>query len=128
MAACVILFHSLGNRDPLVRLTHAHMSLGSCAVDGFFIISGFLISKSWERSPGVPAYLKKRALRIVPGFVAASLLSTFVVGALGSKTLAGYYSWKTVRLAFLSLCTLSLPYSPPAAFAGTPFHSVNAPL
>ncbi len=37
----------------------------------FFIVSGFLIAMSWERSKTVWDYLKRRFLRIYPGFIVA---------------------------------------------------------
>jgi peptidoglycan/LPS O-acetylase OafA/YrhL len=72
-AACVLLSHAPeltdGNpsRELFYRLTHV-MSLGSFGVDGFFLLSGFLIVKSWQTDPNLLDYLSKRVLRIVPGY------------------------------------------------------------
>jgi peptidoglycan/LPS O-acetylase OafA/YrhL len=85
-AVLVILSHSfplatgLGNADePLYRLTHGQITLGNISVWAFFVISGFLITQSWQRSPKVGKYLKRRICRIYPGFVVAALLTAFAV-------------------------------------------------
>ena len=52
----------------------------------FFFISGFLISKSFEKNSVLREYLQNRFLRIYPGLVVCFLLS------LGSVALTGYFS------------------------------------
>lgn len=42
--------------------------VGALAVDGFFVISGFLVTASLMRLPSVWRFLWHRALRILPGF------------------------------------------------------------
>lgn len=59
------------------------ISIGSFAVNFFFVISGFLIVKSFESSSSLTDYFKKRVLRIYPGFIVAFALSIFLFGALG---------------------------------------------
>ncbi|NLS12473.1 acyltransferase [Vibrio sp. SM6] len=44
----------------------------------FFVISGFLISASWERSPSLSQYIKNRVLRIYPALWFCLFLSLFV--------------------------------------------------
>jgi peptidoglycan/LPS O-acetylase OafA/YrhL len=51
---------------------------GHIAVDLFFIISGFLITASFERTSSVASYMKKRVYRIYPGFTVAMLVSALV--------------------------------------------------
>ncbi len=59
------------------------ISIGSAAVNFFFVISGFLILRSFEGSANFPDFLKKRILRIYPGFIVAFLLCIFVFGPIG---------------------------------------------
>ena len=49
------------------------------AVDGFFVISGFLITSSRLRSRSGASYLWKRALRILPGYWACLVVTAFGV-------------------------------------------------
>lgn len=87
-AIVVILSHafplSLGyingrDPDPLFRWTNS-LSLGSLAVMVFFIISGFLITQSYDRSRKPLQFLKARVLRIFPGLIFAVILTAFVLG------------------------------------------------
>jgi peptidoglycan/LPS O-acetylase OafA/YrhL len=43
------------------------------------VISGFLITQSWTRSPKPLKFLKRRVARIYPGFIVAALLSALIV-------------------------------------------------
>jgi len=74
------------------RLRHLDLGGAWLAVDGFFAISGFLITQSWMRARSPVDYFKRRALRIYPGFIAAILLCMFVVGPLGGASLPEYFS------------------------------------
>ena len=67
------------HREIMTRL-FGTVSFGALAVDGFFLISGFLITKSWVGRPEIVEFLVKRSVRILPGFVAATLASVFLVG------------------------------------------------
>lgn len=101
LATLVIVSHSPQlldgdrTREILTRI-FGTMSLGDLAVDGFFLISGYLVTKSFVQSASKLSYLKKRALRIYPGFlvsfwVCVLLIAPFV-GAdevLSKKVLAG---------------------------------------
>ena len=55
------------------------ISFGELAVDSFFLISGYLILKSFYSTSSVKSYFTKRILRIYPGFVVASLFCILVI-------------------------------------------------
>ncbi len=65
-------------REPLHALTHT-LTLGQVAVDGFFLVSGFLITRSVMRSPSLLPYFIRRILRIYPGYVVSFLLCIVVM-------------------------------------------------
>ena len=67
LAACVALVHAqaLGWGDQ-PRLGRSQ--IGNLAVDGFFVISGFLVTRSATRLPSLRRFAWHRALRIMPGF------------------------------------------------------------
>lgn len=64
------------------------ITFGDLAVDGFFVISGCLIAQSWERTPELAAYFRKRIVRIYPAFIVCSIVCLAIVAPLagGSST------------------------------------------
>lgn len=52
-------------------------------VDGFFVISGFLITSSWIRNPRLREYVAARALRIFPGLWVCLVVVAFVIAPIG---------------------------------------------
>ena len=88
-ASLVVFSHSFplaeGNelREPLWRMTE-QTTLGGISVHCFFIISGFLIAASWDRRKDVGQFLKRRVLRIYPGFIIANAVGVFLVAAVAA--------------------------------------------
>jgi peptidoglycan/LPS O-acetylase OafA/YrhL len=56
------------------------ISLGTVAVDLFFISSGFLIANSLFRGHDLFGFIKARVLRIYPGLIVSLLLCVFLLG------------------------------------------------
>jgi peptidoglycan/LPS O-acetylase OafA/YrhL len=76
-AGAVIFSHSYplaGAPEPTVF----GRTVGSVAVHGFFVISGYLIAQSFERSRSLGQYSANRVLRIGPGLVVAMFFATLV--------------------------------------------------
>lgn len=95
-AAIVIFSHSfalcgVGKSEPLSVLSGGQTYTAEIAVDGFFVISGFLITASWRRRPQWSEYLQKRVLRIYPGFLVVCLLCAFLVGPIGAVSPPAYF-------------------------------------
>lgn len=93
LACMVIVGHEPefidGNRhhELLTQLFHT-LSLGEVAVDFFFVISGYLITKSALNAASYSQYLSNRARRILPGYAVAYLLCVIVLApALGGAPL-----------------------------------------
>jgi peptidoglycan/LPS O-acetylase OafA/YrhL len=77
--------------------------LGSIAVCVFFLISGYLIAGSLEKSPGIIFFLFSRFLRIFPGLF---VMMIFVVFVLGPALADGHYlDWQVLNY-FLKGVTL----------------------
>jgi peptidoglycan/LPS O-acetylase OafA/YrhL len=87
-AAAVVFSHSFliaeGSQDHewLIRLTGNQSILGLVGVFVFFAISGFLVTQSFEETGDAWRFLAKRALRIFPGLLVATLLSAFALAPL----------------------------------------------
>lgn len=131
LATLVLLAHAPeivdgdARRELLTRAFHA-FSFGELAVYGFFLLSGFLIVASWLRQPNLPRFVEKRAFRICPGFVAASLVCIFVVGPLATNA-AAYFENLHISMLLLSMFSLTAPRLPPV-FAGTHYPAVNGAM
>jgi peptidoglycan/LPS O-acetylase OafA/YrhL len=63
--------------------------IGQVAVNGFFVLSGYLISGSWARKRSWREFLMARARRILPGWFTAIAVCTFIFAPLGSLDAAG---------------------------------------
>ena len=61
------------------------------AIDGFFIISGFLIAKSYENSTSVKQYIIKRVRRIVPAYFFVVLTCAIFLVFISQNTLSEYF-------------------------------------
>lgn len=121
-----MLFHSWSatGRLPATAIRQLLFAVG---VDGFFAISGFLISRSWLSDPRVRDYLVARALRILPGFYVCLIITAFVFAPVsvaiqgGSpKKLLGStgpieYILKNSALAYLQQGVSGTPHGVPAA-------------
>ena len=81
-AAMVVFSHSyaLGGfgAEPLDRWSRGQETFGGVAVAAFFILSGFLITRSYTRTPSPLVYLWHRGLRILPGFWVCLVVTAFV--------------------------------------------------
>lgn len=88
MALLVVWSHSFALHLGSERTEWISLALGgtynagNLGVMAFFVISGFLISQSWERSKTAKAYFEKRVKRIYPGYLVATSLCAFVVAPL----------------------------------------------
>ena len=79
LAAEVIFWHSFPIRGHIPSIRAVLQLLLSVGVDGFFAISGFLITASWLSNPRLRDYLVARALRILPGFYVCLVVTAFVI-------------------------------------------------
>lgn len=114
------------NSRELLTLAVGNLTFGVLAVDGFFLLSGYLIVQSWVNSPDVFDFLRKRVLRIYPGFIVASLICALIVGPLGSDA-AEYFQRLDIGDLVTSIVLLQTPAIPPV-FQGQPFPDVNGSM
>ena len=83
-------------KDPFATLARYQTDLGQLAVCGFFVLSGFLVAKSFEHSPNALIFLWRRALRVLPAFWLSLILVAFVIAPLlwthDGHSLSSYWS------------------------------------
>jgi peptidoglycan/LPS O-acetylase OafA/YrhL len=139
LATLVVFCHSYviyyGNieREPLWCLSKHQLSIGTCAINFFFMISGFLVSQSWNRRDGYFSFLMKRVLRIYPGFILVCIFCIVLFAPLGLRTytlrdIHEYWAQINLRHLLFTLLTLREPVLP-ETFKSVPFpNSVNVSL
>jgi peptidoglycan/LPS O-acetylase OafA/YrhL len=135
-AAAVVVSHafplSSGNNEaePLMRLSGGQMTLGHLAVLVFFVVSGFLITRSWERSPSAVEFARNRALRILPALICMVAAMTLVLGPLFTKLpLTDYFTDGRFASYWLNVTLVTTKYSLPGVFEDNPFpRAVNGVL
>jgi len=100
LAFAVIVVHGywLGGfgPDPINAFSHGQIDLGPVAVAGFFLLSGFLITRSRNRIASFWQYLWQRCRRIFPGFWVCLLVTVVLFGPIiyfiFHNTLNGYWT------------------------------------
>ncbi|BAX92328.1 acyltransferase [Mycobacterium shigaense] len=89
LATGVIVWHSFLTTGHHIPFVPARQLLSEVFVDGFFAISGFLITSSWLRDPRLRDYFVARALRVLPGVWVCLVVVAFVVAPIGVALLGG---------------------------------------
>ncbi len=85
MALMVVWSHSfalwLGSErtEPISVLLAGSYNAGNLGVMAFFVISGFLVTRSFCNSKSPVSYMMKRVRRIYPGYLIATSICAFVV-------------------------------------------------
>lgn len=91
----------------------SYISNAIIGIKGFFIISGFLVAKSFVNTPSLKEYFVKRAKRILPGYVFVILLSIIVFAFFSDYSLSEYFlninvykylGWNLIFLNFMQPC------------------------
>lgn len=105
-SCCVIFTHTyiITKSDlvePFYALTQRQIALATLAVNGFFVISGFLICASWMQSRSTRDFFWKRVIRIYPALVLATLFCILIAGPLGAQNIREYFSLRTTHTFFL---------------------------
>lgn len=129
-AVCVVIAHSvqLGGYSEWNILRKVFSS--EVAVQGFFILSGFLVYGSFDRAPDLEPYLRRRVARIIPAYVAAVLLFLCLVLAQyllqGGKMppVASLMRYLAANLSLLNFLQPGLP----GVFEGNLYPELNGAL
>lgn len=105
-------------------------TLGTYAVYIFFVLSGFLIAASFERSGGAGNFWAARGARLFPGLVVANLLLVFLLGPLTTLRDLGAYFGAGETWAFLlgNSAILKPVFSLPGVFETNPYPTVHGSI
>lgn len=122
-ALAVIGEHSwvlTGNGTPLPATTGT--GLGRIGVGVFFLISGYLIARSWGADPSLRRFALRRALRIYPAYAVVVVLTVFALGpALTSLSTGEYFgSAGTWSHLVRNLLIVPVQYDLPGVFETVP--------
>ena len=127
LSHCWVLVRASNDSEPAWRLSRGQTTLGSLAVAGFFLISGFLITGSWVNKPNLRSYLAKRCARIYPGFTAASFVCALVIVPLATRGPVASFGRRVLEAVFCAATFQQV--SGPGAFSGNPRPGdIDAPL
>jgi peptidoglycan/LPS O-acetylase OafA/YrhL len=113
-----------GATEPLSDLLG--VSLGTTCVYVFFSLSGFLVSRSFERQARVRDWIRARAYRLVPGLFVVLLLSVGVLGPLLTALPAGAYLARRETWTYLPVNQVMVlqQHGLPGVFETNPFRGV----
>ena len=133
-AAAVMLFHSYVftghmGEDPVFVATGTTDS-SVIGVDCFFVLSGFLVTRSWLSRPRLVAFAAARALRIYPALFVAVALSIVLAGAASNVPWRAFVaSPVTIDFAWRNAVAWEVRYLLPGAFVDNPYPgAVNGSL
>jgi len=132
LASFVVLSHSyqiVGKRilEPFGVFTNHFAGIGEFAVYLFFIISGFLITKSFLNN-SVRNYLKSRFLRIYPALFVLIIITILTGSFISSDTFFEYYLSETTFNYLLNIFCLKLNFELPGLFNNNPIGIVNGSI
>lgn len=132
-AVLVLVSHSFpivtGSNDgePLYMLTRGQSTFGMLAVAAFFVISGLLISASFENSSTISSFVGKRVRRIMPALIVACLLCVLFIGpAFTSLPPASYFGQAWTFMA--NAVFLPHNFALPGVFETHPIGATNGSL
>jgi len=118
-------------REPVSAIGDGRNTIGGLAVLVFFVLSGYLITRSYDLGPDPRRFITARLLRIMPGFIVVVLLAALVVGPICSTwtTLDYFGSIGPARYIFGNLTFLLRVDTLPGVFTTNPFPlAVNGSL
>jgi peptidoglycan/LPS O-acetylase OafA/YrhL len=127
-AGAVLLWHqSVVSQAPALEVL-GRLASPDLGVKGFFVVSGYLVVMSCERSASLRDYAAKRIRRIYPAYATVVFLA-FVAGWAASPVgsaeyLRGGARYLLANLAFLNFVAPTLP----GVFASNPWTEVNGAL
>lgn len=126
-ALFVIVTHSypltgIENCDAICQITSGQMHFSYIGIKGFFIISGYLIFQSLDRSKGIADYYWKRILRLFPALIVVLLLTILFAPLVYENREVSYWNNDTVWSYFYNNLSLyRMQYAIDGVFKDNPY-------
>lgn len=126
-AASVIISHAFvlvagqESAEPLYILSDGQITIGRAAVAAFFVVSGLLISMSFERSKSWFKFAVNRALRLLPGLWVCVLVLVLLFGPIATTLPLQQYFQSSETIGFFgNVAFLARSHSIGGVFEGWP--------
>ncbi len=127
LAVCLVHAYELSGFQQIGWV--ASILSSAVAVKAFFVVSGFLIFMSFERSSSFASYASKRIRRIYPAYFTAVMFCAILLVAVSSKNIEHYFSFAWVKYVLANLAFLNfLQPTLPGVFESNKLAAVNGAL
>lgn len=112
----------------IYQITNGQIVLARIGLSGFFVISGFFIYQSLQRSKSFFSYLKKRFLRIFPALLVVLLLSVLLIPFVYESVLPIYKNKSFYSYVPNNLLLYNFQGVVKGVFNDNPYHAINGSL
>ncbi|MCG9793897.1 acyltransferase family protein [Flavobacterium algicola] len=134
LALFVVVTHSYAlsgsdeNAQWIVRISNGQLNWSSIGLNGFFVISGYFIFQSLDRSTTIGSYFKKRVLRVFPGLLGALIITMIAIPFVyvGDNSIFNQRDYYTYLANNLSLFAFQSIVK--GVFDTNYYHSINGSL
>jgi len=105
-------------------------TLGTLSVYVFFIISGFLIAMSYDRSRSKTQFVAARVLRLMPGLLISLLLVAFIIGPITTTLPLQSYLASSEVWTFMArnLMLIKPQFTLPGVFETLPYPTIEGSI
>lgn len=127
VTVCLVHAYELSGFQELAIINAVLSS--AVAVKSFFVVSGFLIFMSYERSSSLASYARKRIRRIYPAYFTIVMFAAIILVLVSSKTVSAYFSLAWIKYVAANLVFMNfLQPTLPGVFESNNLAAVNGAL
>lgn len=128
-ASIVMLVHALVLSNSTGLFSYLNLLSADIAVKSFFVISGFLIFMSYEKSSSTHSYFIKRIRRIYPAYFTVVILFSLIGGFLSTLPICEYFCLDLIKYLVFNLIFLNFIHpNLPGLFDQNTLSAVNGAL
>lgn len=112
----------------ICQITNGQIVLAQIGLSGFFIISGYFIFQSLERSKSIFDYFKKRFLRLFPALLVALLLTILLAPLVYKSEIPFFKNYLVYTYVPNNLSLYRFQSSIKGVFDNNAYHAINGSL